>query len=229
MSNILTDLFTVFFPELCVNCKNMLESKGKYLCLSCVSELPLTHFSGLEMNQVEMTFRGRIPIEAGTSLLFFEKRSMVQKMIHQLKYKNKPEIGRFLGQWLAAEILLSKRFESADIVVPIPLHPEKKKIRGYNQVWPFAEAIANGLGIDISNDAVIREGNKTSQTLKNRTDRVLEEKSEFVLCKADQIRDKHVLLVDDIITTGATMQSCAEVLLAISGVRISLASMAFTT
>ena len=114
----MTDLFDIFFPETCVNCGNQQEVKGKYLCFSCMSELPLTHFSNQVENILENSFKGRINLEAATSLLYFEKKGLVQKLIHELKYKNKPEIGMFLGKWLVEEMRLSNRFESIDSATP---------------------------------------------------------------------------------------------------------------
>jgi len=175
-----------------------------------------------------MSFKGRIPIKAATSLLFFEKKGMVQKLMHELKYHNKPKIGTFLGNWLGKEMVASKRFEMIDFVVPVPLHPEKERKRGYNQVHFFAKSLAQGLEAELKEDLLKKIRNSQTQTLKSRQNRFLSKEKEFILNEACEIENKHILLVDDTITSGATMQACAHLLRSVSGVRLSLASMAFS-
>lgn len=228
MPNILADLFDLFFPEECINCRKLLEIKGKFLCFSCLSSLPLTHFSFQAGNEIETSFKGRIRINAATSLMYFEKKGMVQKLIHELKYHHKEKIGSFLGKWLAEEMLLSKRFERIDFVVPVPLHPDKERKRGFNQVHSFAESLADALKADLLVDLLQKTSNTQTQTLKSRQQRVMSQKDEYVLKKGELIENKHILLVDDVITSGATMQACADPLRPVSGLKLSLASMAFT-
>lgn len=228
MPNILTDLFDLFFPQECLNCGKLLEIRGEFLCFSCLSELPLTHFSFQVGNELETSLKGRIPVKAATSLLFFEKKGLVQQLMHELKYHNKPEIGSFLGKWLGEEMMESKRFELIDFVVPVPLHPDRERERGYNQVHLFAEFLAHALQAELKEDLLIKIRNSETQTLKNRQKRFLSKEKEFILNEAGLIKNKHILLVDDTITSGATMQACADLLLSVSGVELSLASMAFT-
>ncbi|MGB5321229.1 ComF family protein [Lutimonas sp.] len=228
MPNILANLFDLFFPQECLNCRNLLEKKDTYLCFSCLSELPQTHFSFHHGNELEMSFKGRIPVKAATSLLFFEKKGMVQKMMHELKYHNKPKIGTFLGNWLGKEMVASKRFEMIDFVVPVPLHPDRERERGYNQVHFFAKSLAKALEAELKEDLLKKIRNSQTQTLKSRQNRFLSKEKEFILNEAGEIENKHILLVDDTITSGATMQACAHLLRSVSGVRLSLASMAFS-
>lgn len=228
MPNILADLFDLFFPQECLNCGNLLEIKDKYLCFSCLSDLPLTHFSFQEGNELEMSFKGRIPVKAATSLLFFEKKGMVQKLMHELKYHNKPKIGIFMGKWLGKEMVASKRFEIIDFVVPVPLHPDRERVRGYNQVHFFAKSLAQVLEAELKENLLKKISNSQTQTLKSRQNRFLSKEKEFILNEAGEIENKHILLVDDTITSGATMQACAHLFSSVSGVRLSLASMAFS-
>ena len=228
MPNILTDLFDLFFPPACINCRELLQIKDRYLCFACLSELPLTHFSCEAENELETSFRGRIPVHAATSLLYFQKKGIVQKLIHELKYHHQPKIGSFLGKWLGEEMVASKRFELIDIVVPVPLHPDKEKKRGYNQVHSFAKSLSITLKADLQVNLLEKIRKGQTQTLKNREQRMFSEEKEYLLKDLMLLENKHILLVDDTITTGATMKACADSLCAVSGLKLSLASMAFT-
>ena len=227
--NILTNLFDLFFPESCINCGDYIQVKGQYLCIFCNSELALTDFSTFPQNGVETTFRGRLPIEAGTALLFFDKKSMTQKVLHELKYRGRPEIGIFIGRWLAAEMKLSKRFNTLDVVIPVPLHHRKQKRRGYNQVTLFAETIAKELNLMFLPDTLIKKTDNVTQTKRNRFERIWNENSDYDLRDAETLKGRHILLVDDVITSGATMEACSLCLLKVEGIRLSIASMAFTS
>lgn len=226
--NIWTDLFDIFFPESCLNCGKLQEIKGKFLCFSCLSELPLTHFSFQVENELENSFKGRIHLESAASLLYFEKKGLVQKLIHELKYKNRPEIGVFLGKWLADEMQASKRFELIDYVVPVPLHPLKEKKRGYNQVHFFAHSLADGLNAEMLPDLLQKIINNKTQTVRNRQQRIENDQEQYRATDTLLIKDKHILLVDDTITTGTTIQACADSLKMVTGLKLSLASMACT-
>ena len=228
LSNLFFNLFELFFPDYCINCKESIQNKRKYLCLSCLADLPLTHFSFQGGNDIEISFKGRIPVCAATSLLYFEQKGLVQKLIHELKYRNKPQIGNFLGQWLGEEMILSKRFEQIDYVVPVPLHPAKEKERGYNQVDCFAASLAKVLKSELKLDLLRKVSNSSTRSLLDRQQRTMGSTSEFVLNKLSLVENKHILLVDDVITSGATMKACADSLGAASSLKISLASMAFT-
>ena len=228
MVKILDDIFNLFFPETCVNCGSELEIHSNLLCFSCLSDFPLTQFSFAPGNRLELSFRGRIPVISATALLYFHKKGMVQKLIHQLKYHNRQHIGTYLGAWLGEEMISSGRFESIDMIVPVPLHPDKEKKRGYNQVTAFAESLSRKIGAPVAPDLLIKVSRSVTQTLKNREQRALNKYDEFELRDKRSLIDQHVLLVDDIITTGATLEGCFAPFQQIQGIKISLASMAFT-
>ena len=225
---IIDDVFNIFFPETCLICSKEVEIKGHLFCFYCLSELPLTQFSFTTKNRLENSFRGRIPVSAATSLLFFYKHGPVQKILHQLKYHDKQVIGTFFGDWLGEEILGSERFEKIDVILPVPLHPDKQKKRGYNQVTTFAESLSGKTKAQMLPDLLVKVSNSISQTHKNRAERNENNINEYVLRDRVILEDKHVLLVDDIITSGSTLEACWEPLSKVNGIKISLASMAFT-
>ena len=226
--DILHDFLTIFFPKICMICSGEVEEKEQLVCFRCLSDLPLTDLSNEPENRLENSFAGRIPIRSATSLVYFHKKGVVQKLIHQLKYQNKQEIGRFFGNWLGEEMLRSQRFKQIDVIIPVPLHPDKQKKRGYNQVTTFAESLAVKLGVELRSDLLVKASVTKTQTLKNRKERTMHKENEFRLLESDFLEDKHLLLVDDIITSGSTLEACWAQLGTVKGIRISLASMALT-
>ena len=226
--DILHDFLNIFFPKTCLICSREVEEEKQLVCFRCLSDLPLTDFSRQSENRLEISFAGRIPIRSATSLVYFHKKGVVQKLIHQLKYHNKQEIGSFFGNWLGEEMLRSQRFKQIDVIIPVPLHPDKQKKRGYNQVTTFAERLAIKLGVELRSDLLIKTSASKTQTLKNRKERTMHKENEFRLLESDFLEDKHLLLVDDIITSGSTLEACWAQLGSVKGIRISLASMALT-
>ena len=228
MVKIVEDIINLFFPETCMYCGIEVERSGNLLCFSCLSDLPLTHFSFMPKNRLENSFRGRIPVNSATALLYFHKKGMAQQLIDQLKYHNRQRIGTYLGDWLGEEIISSGRFASIDLIVPVPLHPDKEKKRGYNQVTTFAESLSRKIGAPMVPDLLVKVSASVTQTHKNRVERALNKDNEFKLMDRGRLVNQHVLLVDDIITSGATLEGCWTPLQQVEGIKISLASMAFT-
>jgi len=228
MSNILADIFEIFYPCECLSCGHLLPVKSRPLCFACLSELPVTGFCNLPGNPVEIVFKGRLPLVAATSLLYFEKKGIVQQLIHSLKYQGQPEIGIFLGQWLGEEMSASGRFEGIDAVVPVPLHPRKERKRGYNQVHLFARELAKQFNADFVPDLLAKSSHGETQTHKSRFDRVSALSGAYALRPGHRPKGEHLLIVDDIITSGATLESCCRPLMENADVRMSVASMAFT-
>lgn len=222
------NIFNLFFPELCLICENSLIENNQILCVSCRFNLPTTNFSNWKNNEVEKSFYGRVDIEAATSLLYFNRKGNVQQLIHQLKYKNQQIVGAFLGNWLGEDIILSKRFTQLDCIIAVPLHKNKIKKRGYNQVTKFGESLSNKLKIPLLENVLIKVSKTQSQTFKNRFERSKKLDDYFQLSDKKILKNKHILLIDDIITTGATLEACCIQLLKTDNVKISIATMAYT-
>jgi len=222
------DFIGLFYPRCCMECGRHLFRESKPLCHVCLAELPLCGFSARAGNRVEELFYGRVRLEAATSYLYFKKYGIVQRLSHQLKYKGRQDIGRWAGEVLGEEMLRSERFLSIDLVMPVPLHSKKLRKRGYNQVTRFGQGLADQLNVPFKEDILTRCYAGRSLTAKNRIERNETMKDAFSLACPGRIRDKHILLVDDIITSGATLEACARMVLNVPGTRVSLATMAVT-
>jgi competence protein ComFC len=222
------DLINLFYPDICQICDTELYKNQNILCTSCVNELPITNFHLDNENSVKKVFYGRVPIENATSLLVFKKKGSVQKLIHRLKYRGHQEIGSYLGKWMGAELAKTGTYLDIDLILPVPLHKKKLKARGFNQVEKFGKEIALALQVPYIDDVLLKKHFSTTQTLKTRLARWGNIEESFVLVHPEKIRNKHILLVDDLITTGATLEACSDVLLEAGNVKISIVTMAFT-
>ncbi|MEN8187737.1 MAG: phosphoribosyltransferase family protein [Bacteroidota bacterium] len=222
------NIFYLFFPELCLTCENPLQSGEKHLCTHCLHELPLTNFCIEEDNIIEKIFYGRIPLQSATTLLYFHKKGNVQKLIHQLKYRGKQKVGKFLGNWLGENIKQSNRFRDIDCIIPVPLHPKKLKQRGYNQLSFFGESLSKILDIPFYEDVLIRKEHAAAQAFKKLSERARVKENVFEIVAPDKIKNKHILLIDDVITTGATLETCCISILDVSDTKVSVATMAYT-
>ena len=171
---------------------------------------------------------GRVKLEEATALLHFSKKGIVQQLMHNLKYRNQEVIGRFLGEWLGEALKNSEAYTSIDVVVPVPLHKSKQRQRGYNQVDKFGRALAQALDADFNSDTLIKVSATKTQVFKDRLKRSSNIEENFTVSNLQVLKNKHILLVDDIITTGATIESCANSLFKIEGLRLSVATMAIT-
>ncbi|HKJ43247.1 MAG TPA: phosphoribosyltransferase family protein [Sunxiuqinia sp.] len=194
--------------------------------MKCLLHMPRTNYHDEPENPMEKLFYGRIRIERATALMEFKKGSPYQKILHQLKYKGMKELGELMGQQLAHEIKNSEFIQPIDLICPVPLHPKKERKRGYNQSFHFAKGLAEILDIPIDSQAVRRRVFTSTQTQKSRFDRWLNVDGIFELTEPEAFNNKHVLLVDDVVTTGATLEACAQSILSSSDSKVSVATLA---
>jgi len=190
--------------------------------------LPLTHHYNLKEHEMHRAFYGIVPFEFGASLLYFRKKGIAQQLMHNLKYKNQQEIGTFLGDIFSRNVLDLPVFNDIDVIIPVPLHKKRFHERGYNQVTTFCEALEKNLAIPIIDSVLVKSINLKSQIQKSKENRLETNKNVFSIENAHKIEGKHVLLVDDIFTTGATIEACAKEILKIENTRISIVTMAYT-
>ena len=223
------DILNLFFPDLCNCCEEQLVKNESLICLKCRFDLPLAEVSDVKDNFVEKTFYGRVPIEFGTTLFFYKQKGIVQKLIYQLKYKNKEELGAMFGQWFGNELATCNRLPKIDFVIPVPLHKRKRKSRGYNQVTKFGQEIAKCINAEFNEGILQSISISETQSKKQRLDRWKNVKEKFHLSDTKIFKNKRVLLVDDIITTGATLEACTIELQKSEGIKISIAAIAFTS
>lgn len=226
--NFLKNIFDLFFPLTCLSCKEILSTTEKVLCVNCRHDLPLTNFSFEKNNLVEKSFYGKYPIINGTALFYFYKQGTVQNLIHNLKYKNQQQVGTFAGYWLAQEIIDSKRFKNIDYIIPVPLHKNKFAKRGYNQVTTFGQSLSKKLNIPFKEDILVRVSYTKTQTKKIRLDRWNNVQELFFVPNPSVTNFKHILLIDDVITTGATLEACCNAFKKSTDIKISIACIAFT-
>ncbi len=228
MINPVKDITNLFYPELCLICDKTLTKHEVHLCLACRIDLPVTKFSAKDGNEVEISFYGRVPIVNATSLFYYNRKGNVQKLIHQLKYKNQQKIGFFLGEWLGVEIMESERFKNIDYIIPVPMHMKKLKKRGYNQVTSIGLGLAKKMNILFLDDQLISVSKTKTQTFKSRLERSIRIDEKFQLTNQEKLQGKHILLIDDVITTGATLEACCIPLMQVENIKISIATLAFT-
>lgn len=227
MLTYLKGLFALFFPKVCSACSGVLAANEDLLCIACLMELPKTQFHTDSENPVAKGFWGRVPVAAATSFLYFEKGGHVQHLLHNLKYKGQKELGHKLGLLYGTELKEHNWPGGVDVVLPVPLHKRKQRKRGYNQSWHFAQGMAAGLEAIAVENVLVKTVSTQSQTKKSREERIANVKEVFGLNNAGSLQGKHVLLVDDVITTGATIEACVQVLAQVPGITVSVASIAY--
>lgn len=224
----LKNFFYLFYPKICANCNEQLLQNEKAICTFCRHDLPLTNFTSYTENKVSKIFYGSVTIEKAYSLLFFRKKGITKNLIHELKYKGNEEIGVFFGNWLGEMLAQNKEFSTVDFIIPVPIHSKRKKIRGYNQVTKFGKCLSTHLDIPFIESVLVRKSSTKTQTLKARFERFKDSETKFSLRDTDVFNNKHILIIDDIITTGATLEACAIALLKTPGIKISILTMAYT-
>lgn len=223
----LTDFLNLFFPNQCQACGKPLIRNENIICLSCLYKLPRTNFERHENNPISRIFWGRANIHSATSFLFFNKGGNVQKLIHQLKYKGNTETGKYLGVLFGNDLNKSSLFNSIDLIIPVPLHKKKLHKRGFNQSDVIAEGIGQAMHIPAYIDTLHRIEYTDTQTKKSRYKRWENVKGKFGLVDSEELESKHILLIDDVLTTGATLEACAQTLLEIPQTKVSVATLAY--
>lgn len=222
-----SDLIDLFFPKLCLTCGNRLLSHENYLCINCWHDLPVTNFHKKSDNKVAQLFWGRVPIENATSFFAYKKGSRYRELIYNIKYRGQKELGFETGKRFGLILLNATEYRKVDVVVPVPLHPRKLKKRGFNQSEWIASGIAEALEKPVSGNNLHRKVFTSTQTKKNRFERFKNVDGIFAIKSTDQFAGKHVLLVDDVVTTGSTLEACAVELLKLPETKVSIATLAF--
>ena len=208
----INDFFNLIFPKLCCACNNALLRNEEIICTSCTVNLPKTDFHLDKENPVNKVFWGRVQIEMATSFYSFSKKSKVQRLLHHLKYKGIKEVGVVVGRLFGYDLKESEYFKGIDYIVPVPLHKKKLKKRGYNQSEWIAMGISETMEIPINSDSLYRKVDSNTQTKKTRYKR-WENVEEIFGVLNNKLDNKNVLLIDDVVTTGATIEACAQVLI----------------
>lgn len=220
------NLLNLFFPEVCNACSNILTDNELQICTSCRHNLPITDYHFTNPEFIKKLFYGRLELENATALFRFQKKGITQQLMHNLKYRGHENIGAFLGRWLGNEINTIESYKDIDVIIPVPLHKSKFRKRGYNQVTKFGEEIALALGVDFNESILVKNRAVKTQVFKKRLARWSAIEEVFNVSEIDTLQNKHILLVDDIITTGATMEACANQLNKIPNMKLSIAAMA---
>ncbi len=226
LTNVINDINSILVPMVCFGCNAHLSRGEQHLCTVCRNHLPLTDYTFNEENALDRIFYGRIHIKKASSFLFYTENGIVQQLIHHLKYRNQEQIGAFLGDWHGQILKNNGYLDAIDVVIPVPLHKKKFKQRGYNQVALFAKRIAFHIGADYVGDILIKTANTKTQTSKTRIGRWQNNKALYTLNDNSFLKNKKVLLLDDVITSGATIEICAKALQEADGISIYVASMA---
>lgn len=219
-------IINLFFPKVCSGCSSFLLSNENVICTVCRHDIPLTNHHLNPENDAFKKFYGRIPVIHTSALFYFHKKGIVQELIHNLKYKGHEEIGAILGEWYAEDLKTIDLLQSVDEIIPVPLHRRKLKERGYNQVTAFGKALSSGLNIDYNGSILVRNVYSKTQSKKNLLGRTEGIESTFDVSFTEKDHNKHFLLIDDVITTGSTLEACSRALLKIPGAKISIVCMA---
>jgi len=218
-------LLQLVFPHVCDGCGSDLLNEESQLCLRCLASMPETNFEKYISNPVEKMFWGRLSLVSATAQFYFTKESLMQRLMHQFKYRGNKDLGLQLGRLMGIALKESNRFDTIDALVPLPLFPSKEKKRGYNQATILCEGIAEILPLPVLKNIIIRPQHTDTQTKKGRIERWKNIEGKFELNNANTIQNKHLLLIDDVVTTGATLEACGSELLKADNVRLSIATL----
>lgn len=223
------DLINILFPKVCLGCNAFLLANENVICTVCRHEIPLTNHYLNPENDAFNKFYGKIPLEFVVAFVYFHKKGIVQELIHNLKYRGHEEVGAFFGNWFSEELQLLHKKNPIDLIIPVPLHKKRVKERGYNQVTEFGIVLSKNLNIPYKPTVLERNIYSKTQVSKNllgRTD--VANKSVFDVVFTEKEHNKHFLLIDDVLTTGSTLEACSKALLKIPGAKISIVCIAMS-
>ena len=223
----LDDFLALIYPRNCVSCGNSLFKHEEQVCNYCYTNLPKTNFHKQQRNPVDALFYGRTPLLLASSFYLFTKKGSIQKILHAIKYKHNKDLAVLVGKWYAEDLKTNDIISKADFIIPVPLHSKKFKIRGYNQSEEFARGLAEGLQIPLNTSVLIRKEFTETQTKKSKYERWENVEEVFELIAPETFKNKHVIIVDDVITTGATIEACCQLLQQIEEIQISVLSIAY--
>ncbi|MBR1786812.1 MAG: ComF family protein [Paludibacteraceae bacterium] len=215
-------LMDLFYPPLCYACGKYIENQENILCEECKKALPRTEHYKFRNNKVEMLFWDISKLQRGGAFCFYEHGSDFRRLIHLAKYYGRPQIGEYLGSLAAEEYQKNGFFDGVDLLVPVPLHPKRQRQRGYNQAEHICKGISKITGIPVDTTHLVRTKNNESQTHKTTEQRRLNTENIFQVRQPQAWRHKHIMLIDDVITTGSTIHACIKVITPIIGTRISV-------
>ncbi len=224
----LLNVLHLFFPKICITCNIQLFTSEKLICTLCRHDLPIICYKNFKNNKIKNAFLGRIPIEKAASFLFYRKEGKTKQIIHSLKYNGNQEVGNFIGNWFGSILKESNEFNDIDYIVPVPLHIKKIKQRGYNQLTTFGKSLSKQLNSNYMPTVLIRTSASKTQTFKQRFERFSNNETKFKVVDLEAFKNKHILLIDDVITTGATLEACCRELLKTENIKISIVTMAYT-
>lgn len=225
----LKSLQHLLLPHQCMGCGNDQLLDNAPLCHACFLDLPRTYSERIPENPVEKIFHGRVNLKAATSLYYFTKDQLLQELLHQLKYQGRKNIGTYIGSLMGEVLKQELRFHPIDCIVPMPMVRQKEKKRGYNQAVLIAQGMASNMQLPVLQNAVVRTSGVKSQTGLNRMLRWENVKDRYVLKQADALKDQHVLLVDDVVTTGASLESCSMEIIRANPASLSIATIAIAS
>ena len=226
LATLAEDFVALLFPDFCLSCGGALARGEKQICTPCVAALHYTDYHLHPHNELSRRFWGKIDIDYSLAFLTFNRSGRVQRILHELKYRGAKQLGELMGNWYGARLKEAGLHAQFDLIVPVPLHKAKQKQRGYNQAEVFAHGLSENLGVELDSAALKRNVFTLSQTRKDRLSRWNNVNTVFSVQEPEHVQGKHVLLVDDVITTGATLEACANALYKAGAAKVSVAALA---